>query len=99
MRSLKGSIVNRILGWFAVLAFGDVFGGLGHKVRETVVTDSLGRAGPCSRSGSQSRARFLRFRSSDVPNIMEKTDTLVGITEQTKTRKGEFPESGEDCQA
>ena len=81
--------MNRILGWFAVLVLA-MCSATWAQGPETVVTDSLGRSVhipvPVRRvvSLSASGVECIRF--------MERIDTLVGITEHTKTRKAQFPE-------
>ena len=81
--------MNRILGWFAVLVLA-MCSATWAQGPETVVTDSLGRSVhipvPVRRVVSLSASGVECIR------IMERMDTLVGITEHTKTRKAQFPE-------
>lgn len=81
--------MNRILGWFAVLVLA-MCSATWAQGPETVVTDSLGRSVhipvPVRRVVSLSASGVECIR------IMERIDTLVGITEHTKTRKAQFPE-------
>lgn len=81
--------MNRILGWFAVLVLA-MCSATWAQGPETVVTDSLGRSVhipvPVRRVVSLSASGVECIR------IMERIDTLVGITEHTKTRKEQFPE-------
>lgn len=84
--------MNRILGWFAVLVLA-MCSATWAQGPETVVTDSLGRSVhipvPVRRVVSLSASGVECIR------IMERIDTLVGITEHTKTRKAQFPEVAE----
>lgn len=81
--------MNCILGWFAVLVLA-MCSATWAQGPETVVTDSLGRSVhipvPVRRVVSLSASGVECIR------IMERIDTLVGITEHTKTRKAQFPE-------
>ena len=74
--------MNRILGWFAVLVLA-MCSATWAQGPETVVTDSLGRSVhipvPVRRVVSLSASGVECIR------IMERIDTLVGITEHTKT--------------
>ena len=81
--------MNRILGWFTVLVLA-MCSATWAQGPETVVTDSLGRS--VHIPVPVRRVVSLSASGVECIQIMERIDTLVGITEHTKTRKAQFPE-------